>query len=370
MLMVLVEESEKGKAVDLRSWLHDLSSNMTTRMLVNKRFFANRGENDGKQEILKSELEHVLEGFNVNIMRNVLSDYLPSLRYFAEELHGARAALEAFRDEAATVGRKIVELEKHRQRAQNPSKDENYVPDFVDVLIGAPLDDGKSLSDTLLTVQVLEFFFAGTHTSSATVEWAMAELITHPDLMKRAQAEVDGAVPADRLVRDSDIPNLPYLQAVVKETFRMHPVLSLGGPRETTRPIEVNGYKIPAQTRLFVNIFAVHRDPAVYTDPETFDPDRFLTQHLHTNHCSGFDSHELIPFGVGRRMCPGFHLGNTLVHLMLANLLHRFHWSLPEGETIATVQASVMSEKLYGLLFHPNENLHLVPELKNGLPAS
>lgn len=161
----------------------------------------------------------------------------------------------------------------------------------------------------------------------------MRELMLHRDILKQAQDELNLVVGADRVVQESDIPNLPYLQAIVKETFRLHTAGALGLPRQSIRASnDVLGYKLPAHTQLILNLHAIHRDPNVYENPDTFNPDRFLgNHHLDVNPTSGNDSYELIPFSAGRRMCPAVTLGNTLVSLLMAHLLHSFDWDLPMG---------------------------------------
>jgi flavonoid 3'-monooxygenase len=173
----------------------------------------------------------------------------------------------------------------------------------------------------------------GTETSSTTIEWGMQELMLHRDILKRAQAELDLVVGANRVVQESDIPNLPYLQAIVKETFRLHTVVPLSLPRQSIcASNDVLGYKLPVHTHLILNLYAIHRDPNVYENPDTFNPDRFLgNHHPDVNPTSGSDSYELIPFSAGRRMCPAVTLGNTLVSLLMAHLLHSFDWELPKG---------------------------------------
>jgi cytochrome P450 len=165
------------------------------------------------------------------------------------------------------------------------------------------------------------------------VEWAMAELIQKPELLKEAQGELDAVVGNDRLMEEADFANLPLLQAIVKEVFRLHPPAPLVPPRESHQRAVAYGYQIPAGTRLIINLRALQRDPAVYESPDEFLPQRFVGR-SDVNHLSGFDSYELIPFGVGRRMCPGYNLGNTLVSLMLGNLLHSYDWSLPPGQHV------------------------------------
>jgi cytochrome P450 len=215
-------------------------------------------------------------------------------------------------------------------------------------------------------MHVQEFFSAGTESSSTTVEWALAELVVHPELMRRAQEEIDGVVGLGRLVHDADIPHLPFLQAIVKESFRLHPAAPLGVPRESTQPVEAFGYRVPAETRLIYNIYAVHRDPAVYENPDEFDPDRFLHRHLLVNHLSAFDSYELVPFGVGRRMCPGYTLGNfihsTVVHFMLANLIHSYDWSVPGGGPLD------MTASMFSVAMCLKNPLTLLPKLRHGAP--
>jgi cytochrome P450 len=193
----------------------------------------------------------------------------------------------------------------------------------------------------------------------------MAELVVHPEVMQRAQKEIDAIVGLDRLVQESDIPKLSLLQAIVKETYRLHPTLPLGFPRESTAPVEALGYKIAAGTRIIYNQYSIHRDPSVYENPDEFNPDRFLHQHLQVNPLSAFDSFELIPFGVGRRICPGNNLGNTVVHFMLANLIHSYDWSLPNGASI-DVTDTILSR--LGTLYLRSP-LTLVPKLRDGVPA-
>lgn len=202
-----------------------------------------------------------------------------------------------------------------------------------------------------------DLLLAGTGTISVTVEWAMAELICHPDILKRAQRELDTVIGVDRLVEESDIPNLPYLQAVVKEAFRMHPAAPVSLPHRASQASNVMGFSLPADTRLILNIFAIHRDPSVYHNPDAFNPQRFV-EHPEVNHTSAYHSYELMPFGAGRRMCPAFNIGNGLVLLLLAHLLHSFDWSLPPGHTLD--EALDMSEASSSLTVSLKTPLRLV----------
>ena len=181
-----------------------------------------------------------------------------------------------------------------------------------------------------------DMIIGATETAAYTIEWAMAELILHPGAMKQVQAELDTVVGANRLVQESDVPNLPYLQAFIKEVFRMHPAVPLSLPRQSTHATEFLGFTLPACTYLILNIFAIHRDPSVYESPEVFNPERFVGR-SQVDQTSAFNSYELMPFSAGRRMCPGSKLGNLLISLVLAHLLHSFDWCLPEGRSPESV---------------------------------
>lgn len=144
--------------------------------------------------------------------------------------------------------------------------------------------------------------------------------------MKRAQDEVDSVVGRERLVREEDVPQLKFLGAIVKETLRLHQSLFLI-PRQPTQNCQVGGYDIPSNARVFVNVHAICRDPAVWERPVEFVPQRFLDKSIDFNGTF----HEYLPFGSGRRMCPGINFGTLMVHFQLAHLVHLCNYSLPGG---------------------------------------
>lgn len=172
---------------------------------------------------------------------------------------------------------------------------------------------------------------AGTDTSAVTVEWALSELLKNPKLLAKATEELDRVVGRDCLPTEEDTSSLPFLQAVVKETMRLHPAAPLLSPRMCRQDTSVDGYDVPAGTCIAVNAWAIGRDPAVWDSPEEFRPERFIDSDVDVK---GQDF-QLLPFGSGRRMCPGIGRGLRLVHVTLANLLHAFAWRLPDGATPA-----------------------------------
>lgn len=197
-----------------------------------------------------------------------------------------------------------------------------------------------------------DLFVAGVDTTQDTIEWAMAELLRNPDKMVKARAELRQVIGEGVAVKESDISRLPYLQAVVKETFRLHPPTPLLLPHKVETPVNISGFELPKNTQVMVNVWAICRDPALWPNPTRFEPERFLGVEIDYK---GTDF-ELIPFGAGRRICPGLPLGHRVVHLILGSLIHSFDWKLA-NETPETID---MSEKL-GFTLQKVKPLHAIP---------
>lgn len=160
-----------------------------------------------------------------------------------------------------------------------------------------------------------------------TVEWAISELLRRPEIFRKATEELDRVIGKNRWVEEKDIQNLPYIEAIVKETMRMHPVAPMLVPRLAREDCQVNGYDIPKGARVLVNTWTIGRDPKLWDRPAEFDPDRFMDREINVK---GQDF-ELLPFGSGRRMCPGYSLGLKVIQTSLANLLHGFKWELTDN---------------------------------------
>jgi 4-hydroxyphenylacetaldehyde oxime monooxygenase len=179
----------------------------------------------------------------------------------------------------------------------------------------------------LIFLFLQDAFNGGTSTTSVTLLWAMSEIIKNPRVMSKVQAEIRSSVSGKPRVQVSDTPQLKYLRMVIKETLRLHPPAPFLIPRETTQHVQLLGYDLPPKTRIFVNVWAIGRDPACWKNPEEFCPERFEDADIDFQ---GTDF-ELLPFGAGRRICPAIPMGLMNVELTLASLLHSFDWKLPEG---------------------------------------
>ncbi|PKI40439.1 hypothetical protein CRG98_039163 [Punica granatum] len=181
----------------------------------------------------------------------------------------------------------------------------------------------------------------------------MAELLRNPEKLSKAQAELEQVIGRGKPVKESDIARLPYLQATVKETFRMHPAGPLLLPRRAGATVQVGGYTIPEGAQILVNVWAVGRDPATWKDPEEFIPERFLGLDMDVKG----RSFELLPFGGGRRICPGLPLAIRMLHLMLGSLLNFFNWRLEDCVSPETME---MGEK-FGMTLQKAQPLRAVP---------
>lgn len=170
-------------------------------------------------------------------------------------------------------------------------------------------------------------FSAGTDTTSDALDWTMAELIRNPSSMKTLQHEVREAAGDKGEIEEEDLANMPYLKAVMKESLRIHPPAPLLVPRESTRDTKVLGYDVATGTRVMINAWKIGRDPSVWENPEEFRPERFLDTSIDFK---GFHF-ELLPFGAGRRGCPGIAFATAVYELALAKLVHEFDFGLPDG---------------------------------------
>ncbi|PAN35096.1 hypothetical protein PAHAL_6G180600 [Panicum hallii] len=246
----------------------------------------------------------------------------------------------------------------HRERRRGGQRvgDDGGQRDFVDVLldVNEEEDEAGGLWFDTVTIKaiVMNMFVGGIDTTFASLEWAMAELINHPDEMRRLQEEIRAAVRDDDHIIEDHLNKLHYLKLVIKETLRLHPPVPLV-PRETVEDAELLGYHVPARTRILVNVWAIGREPTTWERAEKFLPERFAEDVDMDQYMLGQDF-KLLPFGAGRRGCPGAGFAMASVELVLANLLYHFNWSLPGGASMVNM------DEQGGLAVRLKKTLHLV----------
>ena len=187
-----------------------------------------------------------------------------------------------------------------------------------------------------------------------TVEWAISELLKNPEIFDKAIEELDRVIGRERWVEEKDIVNLPYIDAIAKETMRLHPVAPMLVPRMCREDCQIAGYDIAKGSRVLVNVWTIGRDPTVWKNPHAFYPERFMEYSIDVK---GQDF-ELLPFGSGRRMCPGYSLGLKVIQSSLANLLHGFSWKLPGDME----KEDLNMEEIFGLSTPKKYPLHAVAQ--------
>nr|AAV74194.1 flavonoid 3'-hydroxylase [Sorghum bicolor]AAV74195.1 flavonoid 3'-hydroxylase [Sorghum bicolor] len=310
------------------------ATNTLARATVGRRVFAVDGGEEAREfKDMVVELMQLAGVFNVG-------DFVPAL---------ARLDLQGVVGKMKRLHRRYDDMMNGIIRERKAAEEGK---DLLSVLLARTREqqsiaDGEDsrITETEIKALLLNLFTAGTDTTSSTVEWALAELIRHPDVLKKAQEELDAVVGRNRLVSELDLPRLTYLTAVIKETFRMHPSTPLSLPRIAAEECEVDGFRIPAGTTLLVNVWAIARDPEAWPEPLQFRPDRFLPGGSHAGVDVKGSDFELIPFGAGRRICAGLSWGLRMVTLMTATLVHALDWDLADGMTADKLDM----EEAYGL---------------------
>ncbi|GLJ31861.1 hypothetical protein SUGI_0641050 [Cryptomeria japonica] len=344
MIASIWQESGHGaQCVDVKKRLSSLTQNITCRIFSSRTYSDNElsGGLGFKQMI--DEMFAVAGAFCVG-------DFIPSLDCL--DLQGIRRRMQAVQKIFDGFAEKIIDEHIHRRLEERKGKEGDRVKDMVDVMLDMAETEGHTISRVNIKATILDMLAAGVETSSTTVEWAMSELLRNPATLARAQKEIESAVGRDRQVKESDVMSFDYLRCVVKETFRLHPPFPLLIPHESMEGCNVGGYFVPPKTRLFVNVWAMGRDETVWKDAQQFKPERFMG----CNKDVRGQDFDLLPFGTGRRGCPGISMGISVVELALAQLIHCFDWSV-EGEVDVAEEFGLTVPRKNPLLVRPSWRL-------------
>ncbi|XP_074372534.1 cytochrome P450 CYP736A12-like [Apium graveolens] len=342
----LKKAAEARAIVNLSETVSRLIEDMTCRMLFGK----SRDDRFNLSKVLH-ELAEIMGTFSI-------ADFIPILGPL--DLQGLSRRLKV----TSRAADKILEtiIDDHEMDASNDSEKLNR--DFLDAILSLrnnPTSTHEPLAQNInrsnIKAILLDMLFAAIDTSQTAIEWVMSELIRHPRVMKLVQQEIGNVRPNREFVEESDLSKLIYLDMVVKESMRLHPVAPLLVPHESIRDILIDGYYIPNKSRILVNTWGIGRDPRIWSgNVEEFLPERFVG----TNIDLRGKSFQLIPFGSGRRGCPGIHLGIVYIKLVVAQLVHNFDWELPLGIS----PNGLNMDESFGLTMPRANHLVAIPSLR------
>ncbi|XP_072964105.1 cytochrome P450 71A1-like [Typha angustifolia] len=316
MIRRVGEASRLSDPIDMGEELFALANDVVCRAVAGKCF-----REEGRRHLFRMLIEE-----NVSLFGEFyVEDYFPSL-WWLDGVFGSSSsrAKKNVKKWDNLLDQMIKEHEDHGSR-------DGGEEDFVDVLLSLRKDPELEFELTEEHVKglLVDMLAAGTDTTYVALEWAMAELVCSPEAMKKLQAEVRAATASqDGMVSASELNSMSYLKAVVKETLRLHPPAPLLLPRESIRDcIDLKGYHVAEGTRVIINAWAIGRDPRYWDAPDEFCPERFYNSEVDFKGCD----FQLIPFGAGRRICPGMQFAVSTIELALANLVRGFDWELPRG---------------------------------------
>ncbi|RLN24109.1 premnaspirodiene oxygenase-like [Panicum miliaceum] len=350
-LVAAVAATPPGEPADVSERIAVAIADSTVRALIGDRF----GRREEFLETIEEESK-LTSGFN-------LSDLFPSSSWLVNLVSGTARRSHA-------MHRKSIELMEHaikqhdELRAAMAAKGRVVEEDdLVGVLLRIQKEGGLNVPLTTGTIKaaIFDLFGAGSKTSAITLQWAMSELIRNPNAMKKAQAEVRSILNGKPKVTEDDLGEMKYLKLIIKETLRLHPPAPLLIPRESMESCKILGYDVPKGTTVLVNAWAIGRDPRFWEDADEFKPERFESIAVDYR---GTDF-EYIPFGAGRRICPGIQFAQANMELVLAALLYHFDWKVASGSKPGELD---MAEEM-GLTIRRKNNLLLYPIVRVPLQA-
>ncbi|KAH6795333.1 hypothetical protein C2S51_036319 [Perilla frutescens var. frutescens] len=341
--------SQSRKPVELRDHLSRYTLSSVTRMVLNNKYFA---ETEQENSAFKfEELQHMVEEWiSLNGVINI-GDWIPWINFLDVQGYVGRMKklfkkLDKFLDYV---------IDDHQ--ARRVAEKDNFVEkDVVDTLLQLAEDPNLEVKLTRDCIKALiqDLLVGGTDTSSGTVEWAIHGLMRYPHVIEKAKEELDRVIGRNRWAEEDDFSQLPYINAIMMETMRLHPVTPLVPPHYAIDDCKVAGYHISKGTTVIINIFSLGRDPNTWDSPEEFLPERFMGKDVDITG-SNF---ALLPFSSGRRICVGHKLAIKVVGTTLANLLHGFDLKLVEG----MMPQDICMDEVYGIAVHPKHPFPIIME--------
>ncbi|XP_010053416.1 flavonoid 3'-monooxygenase CYP75B137 [Eucalyptus grandis] len=312
-----------------------------------------------ERERLGADFRQVVSDITDLLGKPNISDFYPGLAQF--DLQGIERQMIGLAKRFDRIFEQMIEkkLKMEGEGGKGSLDGGEKSKDFLQFLLELKdEEDAKTpLTMTGLKALLMDMVVGGTDTSSNTIEFAMAEIMNKPGILSKIQQELEAVVGKDNIVEESHIRRLPYLHAVMKETLRLHPATPLLVPHCPSADCTVGGYMIPKGSRVFINAWAIHRDPSIWSNPLEFCPERFLDSKVDY----GGNDFNYMPFGAGRRICVGIAMAERMVLHSLATLFHSFDWKLPEGEKMDLTEQ-------FGIVLKKKKPLVAIPSLRSSDP--
>ncbi|KAJ8541160.1 hypothetical protein K7X08_001976 [Anisodus acutangulus] len=311
------KNNDSYQKVDMKSLLFEVTFNSITRMLAGKRFY---GERVVDSEEATRFQEIVGEQVKV-LAKSSKQEFLPFFRWFS--LEGIEKMCEDVQRKRDVFVQNWIEGFRKMRSNRITTNKENKDRTTIEILLSLQETDPEYYTDEMIRGLMLTLLTAASNTSADTMEWTMTHLLNNPEILKKARAEIDKIIGQQRLIDESDVPQLHYLKLIIMETLRMHPVVPLLLPHESSKDCTVGGFHVPRGTMLLVNVWAIQNDEKIWIDPEVFSPERFEDIEMGNDNGNQF---KWLPFGTGRRGCPGENLAMRMIALALGSLIHFFEW--------------------------------------------
>ncbi|XP_060184366.1 cytochrome P450 81C13-like [Lycium barbarum] len=332
-LYKFTKSSSSNTKVDLTNWAFTLVFNLMTKIIAGRHIVK---EEDAGMEKGIEMIDKLRGTFLVTISFLNMCDFLPMLRWIGYK--GLEKKMAIIHNKRKEFLNSLLDEFRHKKISGTVGNMEKKTT-LIETLLSFQESEPEFYTDDIIKSIMLVIFVAGIETSSSTIQWVMRLLLDHPEALHKLRADIDSKVGNKRLLNESDLTKLPYLRCVVNETMRLYPPAPLLLPHYSTDDCTVGGYDVPKHTMLLVNAWAIHRDPKVWEDPEKFKPERFEAKEGETERFN----YKLVPFGMGRRACPGADMGLQTVSLALGALIQCFDWQFEEEESLEASYNSRMS---------------------------
>ncbi|XP_028799732.1 cytochrome P450 71D10-like [Neltuma alba] len=334
-----ISEHELGSVVNLTKKIYPLTNSIVARAAFGR-----------KTRNIEEIIPVIMTGIQITGGLSI-SDLCPSFE-FLRVISGAKAKAERAHKDIDVMLNTIINDHLGEKKGEDIAEAEE---DLVDVLLRVQKENDLEIPLTLDNIKavILDVFVGGTETAATTTGWAMAEMVKNPEVMKKAQEEVRRVYGNKGYVDESELHQLKYVTAVIRETLRLHPPVVLLLPRQNSEICQINGYEIPLKSTVIINAWAIGRHPQYWNEPEKFQPERFINRSVDFKGTN----FEFIPFGAGRRICPGMSFATPVLELIAANLLYHFDWKLPNGEKHEDLDMT----EIFGAAIRRKNDLCLIP---------